>query len=102
MSFFGAVFALYCLLSVALLMLAYSVDWLVCKLRSIPSDKWIHYAVCLTLTKMLCMSLPRWMVAVIMVAISLGKEIYDKVTGKGEADWKDFVADLMGIAFGLI
>lgn len=36
------------------------------------------------------------------VAASLAKEVWDKVSGKGECDWKDLVADAIGIAAALI
>lgn len=36
------------------------------------------------------------------LAVSIGKELYDKYSGKGNAEWEDLVADLVGIAIGLL
>ena len=35
-------------------------------------------------------------------SIGLGKELYDKKSGRGTASWKDVVADVVGIAVGLL
>jgi uncharacterized protein YfiM (DUF2279 family) len=34
--------------------------------------------------------------------ISIGKEIYDRRTGKGCAEWKDIACDLVGIIVGVL
>lgn len=77
-------------------------DWLIGKLNSIPEDKMRHYAVCFTMMIFLRKFLPRLVSAAIVLAFSLWKEVRDKVTGKGQADWWDLVADLAGIAMGMI
>lgn len=41
--------------------------------------------------------------AVAVVAlIGIGKEIYDRRTGKGCAEWKDIACDLVGIIVGVL
>lgn len=41
--------------------------------------------------------------AVAVVAlIGIGKEIYDRSTGKGCAEWKDIACDLAGLMIGVI
>lgn len=43
------------------------------------------------------------LLAVAVVAlIGIGKEIYDKRTGKGCAEWKDIAWDLVGIMVGML
>lgn len=43
------------------------------------------------------------LLAVIVVSmIGIGKEIWDRRTGKGCAEWKDLVCDLVGILIGVI
>ena len=40
--------------------------------------------------------------AVTTLLIGLGKEIYDKVSGKGTPSLRDVVADVVGIGFGVL
>lgn len=72
------------------------------QLNNISKDKWEHFAVASTLTCLLRFAFPRWIAGAIALAISVGKEIYDKVSGKGTPEWKDLLADILGIAIGLI
>lgn len=47
-------------------------------------------------------NIPRLFAALITLLIGVGKEIYDKVTKKGTASWKDIICDIAGVLFGLI
>lgn len=71
-------------------------------LNNISKDKWEHYAVALTLTRLLRVLLPRWIAGLVVLAISIGKEVYDKVSHKGTPEWKDLLTDVLGIAVGMI
>ena len=69
------------------------------------ADKIAHFAVnfCIVLASGVFEN--GWLIlagVLIAVAASLAKEIWDKVSGKGECDWKDLVADAIGIATALI
>lgn len=46
--------------------------------------------------------LPWWVAALITLAIGIGKEVYDKVSKKGCAEWEDLLADLVGILIGVL
>ena len=46
--------------------------------------------------------LPWWLAAIITLAVGIGKEVYDKVSGKGNAECKDLLADLVGILIGIL
>ena len=46
--------------------------------------------------------LPWWVAGVITMAIGVGKEIYDYKTGKGHAQVKDIIADLIGVIIGVM
>lgn len=37
---------------------------------------------------------------VVAILVGIGKEVYDKVSGKGVADFWDLVADFIGAVFG--
>lgn len=43
-----------------------------------------------------------WQAALIVLSIGVAKEVYDKVSGKGTAEWKDIIADCIGIGLGSI
>lgn len=41
--------------------------------------------------------------AIIVVAImGIAKEVYDKVSGKEHSEWKDLLADVVGILIGIL
>lgn len=46
--------------------------------------------------------LPLWVVCPLVFAIGIFKEIYDKVSGKGCAENKDMVCDIIGIIIGAL
>ena len=45
--------------------------------------------------------LPLWVVVPIVFAVGLAKEVYDS-TGKGYAEWKDVVCNVIGIIIGAL
>lgn len=81
-------------------------DWV---RKSIGFDGLLHFAVCAIMTALIkaiaepLLAEKGALLAVIVVAmISIGKEIYDKRTGKGCAEFKDLVCDLVGIMVGML
>ena len=46
--------------------------------------------------------LPWWVAGILTLCIGVGKEVYDKVSGKGHPEWKDLLADLVGILIGVL
>jgi Fe-S cluster biosynthesis and repair protein YggX len=36
------------------------------------------------------------------LSIGIGKEVYDKVSKKGWAEWKDIICDIIGIIIGAL
>lgn len=81
-------------------------DWV---RERIGFDGLLHFAVCTIMAALIkAMAEPLLaekgaLLAVIVVAmISIGKEIYDRRTGKGCAEFKDLVCDLVGIIIGVI
>lgn len=81
-------------------------DWVK---TNIGFDGLMHFAVCAIMTALIkAMAEPLLaekgaLLAVIVVAmISICKEFYDVRTGKGCAEFKDLVCDLVGIIVGVI
>lgn len=81
-------------------------DWV---RERIGFDGLLHFAVCAIMTALIkAMAEPLFaekgaLLAVLVVAmIGIGKEIYDRRTGKGCAEFKDVACDLVGILIGVI
>ena len=67
----------------------------------ISNDKLKHFAVSALMGSALrwCGVEWYWVLAIVMT-IGIGKEVYDKVTSKGKAEWKDLLADAVGAIVG--
>jgi hypothetical protein len=65
-------------------------------------DKLKHIVVSAIIMVALSLVLPKWIAAIITLSIGIGKEVYDKVSKKGCAEWKDLVADCIGILIGVL
>lgn len=68
----------------------------------ISNDKLKHALVSAVIATLLSLFLPWWGAALITLAVGIGKEIYDKVSGKGCAEWLDLLADIVGILIGVL
>lgn len=66
------------------------------------ADKYKHIVVSAAMSAVLALVLPWWAAAVVTLAVGVAKEIYDKVSGKGCAEWGDLVADCVGIVIGVL
>jgi hypothetical protein len=64
-------------------------------------DKLKHVVVSAIMAVVLNLILPWWVAGLLTLAIGVGKEVYDKLSGKGHAEWEDLVADVVGIGVGL-
>lgn len=71
-------------------------------LDGLTRDKLLHVVVSAALSAVLALVLPWWAAALITLAIGVAKEVYDKVSGRGCAEWKDLVCDLIGIVIGVL
>ena len=71
-------------------------------LGNIPHDKLLHFAVCAVLSAVLHLIFPVWVVVSVMAILSVGKEIYDQISGEGTPEWKDLIADAIGIIIGVL
>lgn len=65
-------------------------------------DKYKHVVVSAAMSAVLCLVLPWWAAALVTLAIGVAKEVYDKVSGRGCAEWGDLLADLVGIVIGVM
>lgn len=71
-------------------------------ISKIGTDKLLHISVSMVLTLELRRFLPCWQAVLIVLTIGIAKEVYDKISGKGTPEWKDIIADIVGIALGSI
>lgn len=70
--------------------------------RFFTEDKLKHIVVSAIIMVALSLVLPKWAAAMITLSIGIGKEVYDKVSKKGCAEWEDLVADVIGIVIGIL
>lgn len=66
------------------------------------TDGMKHFIVSATMTAILSLVLPWYWAAIITLAVGAAKETYDRVSGKGSAEWKDVICNLAGIIIGAI
>lgn len=52
-------------------------------------DKLKHIVVSAIIMVALSLVLPKWVASMITLTIGIGKEVYDKVSKKGWAEWKE-------------
>jgi len=71
-------------------------------INKIDVDKILHLFICLILTLELRRFIDLWIVIIIVFIIAITKEIYDKVSKKGTCDYKDIIADCIGIIIGCL
>lgn len=70
--------------------------------RLLTEDKLKHIVVSAIMAVALNLFIPWWVAGLITLAIGVGKEVYDMVSGKGCSEWSDLVADLVGILIGIL
>ena len=68
----------------------------------ITIDKYKHLVASAIITVALNLFLPWWIAGGIAFAIGVGKEIYDKLSGRGRAEWGDLFADIIGVLIGIL
>ena len=66
------------------------------------SDGMSHLILSATIAVVLNLFLPWELAGMITLAVGIGKEIYDKASGKGCSEVKDIVCDIAGIIIGLL
>lgn len=66
------------------------------------SDGMMHVILSAFICAILNIVLPWELAGMITFAIGIGKELYDKYSKKGCAEWKDLFCDLFGILLGIL
>jgi hypothetical protein len=61
-----------------------------------------HFILSATLTALLTLILPWYWASLITLAVGAAKETYDRVSGRGSAEWKDVLCNLAGTIIGAI
>lgn len=60
-------------------------------------DKALHFITSYSLTLSTALYLPLWVAVAATLIVGVGKEVFDKVSGKGSAEFGDLLADVAGI-----
>lgn len=70
--------------------------------KYVRADGLLHIETCALLCVMLRWLQHLWLIAFIVFVIGILKGVYDKVSGKGTAEWHDLFCDIAGIILGII
>lgn len=65
-------------------------------------DKLLHIVVSAIIMVVLGWFMPTWVAVLATLCVGIGKEVYDKVSGKGSFEWMDLVCDCIGILIGVL
>ena len=66
------------------------------------SDGMSHLILSAIIAVFLSLFLPLELAAMITLAVGIGNELYDRISGKGCSEWKDIVCDIVGILIGVL
>lgn len=69
---------------------------------SLGIDGLTHIIVMTIISKMALIFLPVWVMIFVMLLVAVSKELLDRFTGQGTAEWKDFFCDVAGIMIAMI
>ena len=70
-------------------------------LKRLGTDGLLHIVVSAALSAVLSLLVPRWVAAAVTLAVGVAKEVRDKVSGRGCAEWKDLLCDVAGVVIGV-
>lgn len=65
-------------------------------------DGLTHIIVMAIVSKLVLCVVPVWLMLLLMLCVAVSKELLDRFTGQGCAEWKDLVCDVIGIVIALI
>lgn len=65
-------------------------------------DGLTHIIVMAIISKLVLFIVPVWVMLVIMFIVAVSKELLDRFTGQGSAEWKDLLCDVIGILIAMI
>lgn len=74
-------------------------EYFVIKVQKLGVDKIVHANICMLLMGILLPLMPLIFVNLVVIGLSVGKEIYDSKQIYNKFDWLDLLADFIGIAF---
>lgn len=65
-------------------------------------DGLTHIIVMAVISKLVLFIVPVWVMLLLMLLVAVSKELLDRFTGQGSAEWKDLLCDVIGILIALI
>lgn len=65
-------------------------------------DGLLHIETCALIYIIIEAICPWWVALIATVAAAVGKEIYDRLTGKGTPEWHDIICDAVGLVAAIL
>lgn len=65
-------------------------------------DGLLHIETCFVIYTIIHAISVWWVAVLFTMAIAIGKEVYDRVTGKGTAEWHDVFCDAAGLLLAIL
>lgn len=66
------------------------------------TDGLLHLVISALIVVFFAAFLPVWAAVLIAACLGIAKEVYDRCSGKGTAEWHDVISDAIGAALGVL
>lgn len=77
-------------------------SWVLKGWNWLRTDGLLHLVISALIVVLFGAFLPVWAAVLIAVVAGIAKEIYDRVSGNGKAEWHDLICDGIGIVLGVL
>lgn len=77
-------------------------SWVLKGWNWLRTDGLLHLVISALIVVLFASFCPVWAAVLVAVALGAAKEVYDRVSGKGTAEWHDVICDGAGIVLGVL
>lgn len=77
-------------------------SWVLKGWNWLRTDGLLHLVISALIVVLFGAFLPVWAAVLIAAVAGIAKEIYDRASGKGTAEWHDLICDGIGIVLGVL
>lgn len=77
-------------------------NWVLKGWNWLRTDGLLHLVISALIVVLFGAFLPVWAAVLIAAVAGIAKEIYDRASGEGTAEWRDLICDGIGIVLGVL